>query len=249
MSATLAPPTALPLPRTSAPVSRDTTGSDPADLASTILVKSLAHDLRTPLAVVLTALELLSTRGGETPTITVERLLELATGAAGRIGRMIDSLGDTGPDDHPAPFQQVARAAVREVELATAGRIELDMAHDLPLVQGADTHLRVLVNLIGNAVKFGGAASPVHVLVTHHDGEVTVEVADRGPGIPAADLERVLEPGVRLAGDDVPGSGLGLSIVRRLVEELGGTLRISSTPGRGTTITYTTPVATTIIDI
>lgn len=211
------------------------------ELRSPFLVASLVHDLRTPLAVIRTALELLSETGDQPRGIASQRLLELATSSAERIARMADEVERPADPGEQVPFASIVRAAVREVEVTTARRIRLDVTPGLPAVVDADAHLRIVVNLVTNAVKFSPTGSPVRVVAGVEDGTLTVRVVDEGRGIPAADLERVLQPDVRLAGDEVPGRGLGLAIVRELVERVGGTLTLDSEPGVGTTVGYDVP--------
>ncbi|MDX2169727.1 MAG: ATP-binding protein [Deltaproteobacteria bacterium] len=99
---------------------------------------------------------------------------------------------------------------------------------------------RVIANLLGNAIKFTPAGGRVRLTVRAHEDGVQVAVADDGPGIPPEELPRLAERhfrGTRSRGVD--GSGLGLFIVRAVVEAHGGTLRITSSVGRGTTVTVT----------
>jgi signal transduction histidine kinase len=103
---------------------------------------------------------------------------------------------------------------------------------------------RVFANLLGNAIKFTPAGGSVRLIVRRHGGDVVVAVADDGPGIPPEELPRLAERhfrGARSRGVD--GSGLGLFIVRAVIEAHGGSVRIASGLGRGTTVTVTLPMA------
>jgi signal transduction histidine kinase len=96
----------------------------------------------------------------------------------------------------------------------------------LPVVCGDRTQLRaVLQNLVANAVKFTRPVRPPRVTVTARPAESgwRLEVADNGPGVPAAERERILEPMVRGRGTKVDGTGLGLAICARVVQAHGGT--------------------------
>jgi signal transduction histidine kinase len=102
---------------------------------------------------------------------------------------------------------------------------------------------RVIANLLGNAIKFTPAGGRVRLHVRAQSDSVQVAVADDGPGIPPEELPRLAERhfrGTRSRGVD--GSGLGLFIVRAVVEAHGGTLRIASSVGRGTTVTVNLPL-------
>jgi signal transduction histidine kinase len=105
---------------------------------------------------------------------------------------------------------------------------------------------QVLANLIGNAVKYTRDGGRVCVSLTTGAGEVTVEVADTGIGIPAVDLPHVFEKFYRVKNrstEGIPGTGLGLAITRRIVETHGGRISAESTPGAGSTFAFTLPLA------
>jgi signal transduction histidine kinase len=100
----------------------------------------------------------------------------------------------------------------------------------------------VLENLVANAVKFSPDDAVVTVGVALDDDTVAISVADEGPGIPDDEREAVFERFHRTAdAAHVPGEGLGLAIVRQLVEQHGGTVAVSSTPGRGSVFTVRLP--------
>jgi signal transduction histidine kinase len=91
---------------------------------------------------------------------------------------------------------------------------------------------QILLNLLSNAIKFGGARPVLVRCARGEDGAVEVQVRDQGPGIAPADLPRIFEEFVQLAGTERLGTGLGLPISRRLAELLGGRLEVESRPGR-----------------
>ena len=105
---------------------------------------------------------------------------------------------------------------------------------------------QVFLNLLVNAIKFTPSSGRITVSASVSDGMVAVTVADTGPGIAADLIDRLLEP--FSTGNQNPfttekGWGLGLSITKSLVEQLGGEIRIDSTLGNGTTVTFTLPLA------
>ena len=128
--------------------------------------------------------------------------------------------------------------------------LEQDVPRDLPQVSADAVALRqALQNLVDNAVKFGARARWLGVQVRLAEGvggdEVQICVADRGPGISRADLARIFEPfqrGSDPAAAAVPGSGLGLSVVRHVVEAHGGHVTVDTAPGHGTTFVVHLPV-------
>ena len=122
-------------------------------------------------------------------------------------------------------------------------------ADPLPHVLASGTQLRrLLQNLIGNALKFHAPGVPPHVHISaQHDGEqVRFTVQDNGIGIAPEYHERIFTVFQRLHGrDEYPGTGIGLSVARRIVEGHGGRMGLTSAPGQGTTFWFTLPAAPT----
>ena len=105
--------------------------------------------------------------------------------------------------------------------------------------------VRVLVNLIENALKYSPAGAPVELEVSRRDDRLVLEVRDRGPGVPAGEETLIYEPFYRPAGTrpDVGGAGLGLAIARGLAETQGGTVRYAPREGGGSVFTFELPAA------
>jgi signal transduction histidine kinase len=91
---------------------------------------------------------------------------------------------------------------------------------------------QVLLNLVTNAIQAGGEGGKVEIILGGGPEEAVIEVADDGPGIPAENLERIFEPFFTTKPVET-GTGLGLSVSRSIVEELGGRLEVESAPGKG----------------
>jgi two-component system phosphate regulon sensor histidine kinase PhoR len=103
-----------------------------------------------------------------------------------------------------------------------------------------------VLNLLSNAAKYGGAGKPIGIEVARRAGEVTIAVQDHGPGIPAAEQARIFREFYRAPAaysSGAPGTGLGLALVKRHVEALGGSIAVASDEGRGATFTIALPVA------
>ena len=104
---------------------------------------------------------------------------------------------------------------------------------------------RIVANLLDNAIRYSGGASamPVRIVTRAADGEALVEVADDGPGIAPADLDRIFEPFYRVHFDATSpeGNGLGLAIARSLAQRNGGRLVAESPPGAGATFRVSLP--------
>lgn len=224
-------------------------------------VAAVSHELRTPLTALCSAGENLADgvvvegdqvrRYGAMIASEGRRLTEIVT-------RVLDFAGIRS-GQRSYQFQPVAIGALVSSVLeasrhrleARGIRIEAEVAPDLPPLAGDAGALgQVLHNLIDNAAKFGGAAHWVGVQVATAEGthgpELSVAVSDHGPGIRRADLGRIFEPFERGSNPSVatvPGSGLGLALVRHIVEAHGGRVLVRSTVGEGTTFDVRLPVA------
>jgi signal transduction histidine kinase len=123
-----------------------------------------------------------------------------------------------------------------------AQRVENAVPQDVPPVLADPDRLdRILANLVGNALKY--SRDRVVVAARPDAGQVHVSVADRGPGIAETDLPRIFDRYYRGQRHEGEGLGLGLFIVRKLVEAHGGRIWAESRPGEGSTFTFTLPVA------
>jgi signal transduction histidine kinase len=220
-------------------------------------VAAVSHELRTPLAVVRSAADNLAdglvhdpeqvrkygalVRGeGRRLTEMVEQILELAgihsgqrtfTPVAIRVGTLVDS---------------VLRASGALIEDAGIA-VDLDIPIDLPAVSGDEAALRrVFQNLVGNAIKYGADGKWIGIAARRAGNEVRITVSDRGIGIAPADHDRIFEPFYRAAdvvSAQVQGAGLGLSLVRRIVEAHGGRITVKSAKAAGSEFTVHLPVA------
>ena len=103
--------------------------------------------------------------------------------------------------------------------------------------------LQILVNLVGNAIRYSPEGSMVRIVTEQARGEARIMVIDKGPGIAVADRERIFEKFERLGRDDAGGSGLGLYISRRLARAMGGDIDIGGAPGEGARFILTLPAA------
>ena len=101
--------------------------------------------------------------------------------------------------------------------------------------------LQILVNLIGNAIRYSPDGSVIKIRTTEKDGQAAITVSDQGDGIAVEDQDRIFEKFERLGRSGDGGSGLGLFISRRLANAMGGSLTVASSPGQGATFTLTLP--------
>lgn len=139
----------------------------------------------------------------------------------------------------------LAAEAVVMVEPAAEARdVQFELNTHEPLYAAAEERavIQILVNLMGNAIRYSDPGSEVHVLFSKTAGTVAVSVSDQGPGIDPADQERIFERFER-ADSAGAGTGLGLAISRRLARSMGGDIGIDSRPGFGSTFTLILPAA------
>jgi two-component system sensor histidine kinase KdpD len=213
-----------------------------SDVAKTALLRAVSHDLRSPLTAIVTAGEAL-----RSPTLGPDTRAELAdvvVSEGSRLSRLIEKLLDlsrlqagTGRQRvGPISLDEVLHAAADEVE----GTFELSVG-DLPAVRADAAQLeRAFANLLENAARYSGG-QPVKVRARALHNRVVVRVVDRGPGIDRGQQERIFEPFQR--GDDRhTGAGLGLAIVRGLVEANRGRVWVESLPGQGASFVVELPL-------
>jgi two-component system sensor histidine kinase QseC len=186
-----------------------------------------AHELRTPLAAIQAQLH--AARAAENDDERLRSMDQLQRGVERGI-RLVWQLLTLArldpkqalPDVKPVNLGEVAEAVCAELAPLALQReqiLELDVEPDLPLVQGnADMLSMLLANLVDNAIRYTQQGSHISVAVRRSGTGLLIEVRDDGPGIPAAQRERVLERFYRIAEQDQPGTGLGLAICRRIAE-------------------------------
>jgi two-component system sensor histidine kinase KdpD len=145
--------------------------------------------------------------------------------------------------EQPIGLEEVVPAAVASLG-ARGGTVDLDVPETLPRVV-VDPGLleRALANLVANAVTWSPEGATVRVDACHVGDRVDVRVVDRGPGIPLADRARVFEPFQRLGDRGNDGVGLGLAVARGFITAMHGELVVEDTPGGGTTMVASFPIA------
>jgi signal transduction histidine kinase len=222
--------------------------------AQLAFVAGVAHDLRTPIGALRTAATVLRT-ACDGQDERASRALGVVVRQTDRLARMVDDLldasrieaGELSLARETVDAREVARRCVETfADVSSVHQVTLVGSGAPALVEADPWRLeQVVVNLLENAIKYSPAGGPVVVDVRARGGEVLVEVSDRGEGISPAQLGQLFEPFRR--GDQphagVAGSGLGLSIVRRIVTAHGGDIDVESTPKVGTTFRVRLPRA------
>jgi two-component system sensor histidine kinase KdpD len=219
------------------------------DRQRTALLAALGHDLRRPLAGIKAGVSTLRQSDVEWSAADRHELLATIEESADRLDSIVANLLDASRlqagafsvSARPVALDEVVGAAVLALG-EVAEKVRLDVPEDLPLVQ-ADPGLleRVLVNLIDNAVRYGGSAV---VSATAGEFSAKVRVEDAGLGVPEGERARLFEPFARL-GDrsGTSGVGLGLSVARGFSEAMGGTLIADHAEGGGLLMRLRLPLA------
>jgi two-component system sensor histidine kinase KdpD len=220
------------------------------------LLQAVSHDLRTPLAAIKASISSLRQTDIDWPEEAEAEFEATIESETDRLSALVGDLLDMSRlqasavhvDLRPTGVEEVAVAAVASLG-ARASRVDLDVAETLPSVV-ADAALleRALANLVANAAKVSPPDVPPRVTAGEvgagADHRIDVRVIDSGPGIRPADRELVFEPFQRLGDSRQDGGvGLGLAIARGFVEAMGGELTIDDTPGGGTTMVVSLPIA------
>jgi two-component system sensor histidine kinase ChvG len=207
----------------------------------------VAHEFKSPLTSIRGAAELLS-EGAADDLDARQRFLENIALDAARLDRLVSRLLELSrieASEEPPVLVDLEALVRRAVERSQGpdGAVLLDYASSVPVIFARPADLEAaLLNVLDNALKFSPAGSPVEVRVSGRPIErfVTIDVTDRGPGIPEANRARVFE---RFFTTDTErsGTGLGLSIVKSVVEALGGTATVDSSSLLGTRLTLRLP--------
>jgi PAS domain S-box-containing protein len=212
----------------------------------------VSHDLHQPVAAIRLYAQLLHGVAAEVPAARepVDKILAIATALHRMIHDLhelsLAELGQLPLRRRPIALADLARAAVERTALAANGRLlDLSAPGDLPLALADPDRIgQVLDNLLSNAVKYSAPGTPITVTVERREAHLLVTVHNQGPGLAAEDLPRLFQRFQRgaSAAHVAQGAGLGLHIVRALVEAHGGHLDVESIPGETTSFRFTLPL-------
>lgn len=215
----------------------------------TALLAAVGHDLRTPLATAKAVVSSLRSREVTLDDRNQQELLETADDALDRLTALVENLLDLSRlqagalpvRTRPEPLEDLVARALDDLGLEPHA-VVVDLPEHLPdVLVDAGLVERVLSNLLANARRH--APGPLRLTADADEHRVRLRVIDTGPGIAAADRERVFVPFQRLGDSSTAGLGLGLALSRGLVEAMNGTVALEDTPGGGLTIVVTLPAA------
>lgn len=216
-----------------------------SNVVKTALIRSVSHDLRSPLTAIRTA-----AGGLVSPSLDTDSRVELAgvvETEAERLTRLVDNLldlsrvqsGQLEPRADWTSAEELVEAAVAAAPPPPGG-FEVRVEDELPMFEADSTQIeRALANVLENSARVAGS-EPITITARLAGEDIALRVSDRGPGIPREELERIFEP---FHSGESGGTGLGLAIARGFVEANGGTLRAQSLPGQGATFVIRLPVA------
>jgi signal transduction histidine kinase len=220
-------------------------------------VSQVSHELRGPLSPIFGYAELLIEQR-ESPE-AVQRYAGVIQEGAGRLQRLVDDLLDLNRlesgryrlERQPVPVGDLLERRARELRhLSTRHTIVLNAPATLPAVDvDPDRVSQVVTNLVTNAVRYSPDGGEIRLRAARQGDTVIVSVSDQGIGIPADRVGRIFEKFYRVDNSvtrSVSGTGLGLAISRELVEAHGGRMSVESTPGAGSTFSFSLPVASPI---
>jgi len=217
-------------------------------------VSTASHEFRTPLATMLSSAELLEHYSESLSPAEKLNLLQTIQGGAKRMSEMIDDVLTLGRAESgvlklnlgPTNLRELCGRVVSEFRIAQGKQhiITLDDRFDRPDATLDERLLRhILNNLLSNAVKYSPPGSEVTLSLSRRDEQATIEIQDRGIGIPLEDQPRMFESFHRASNvENRPGTGLGLAIVRKAVELHGGDISLTSAVGSGTRFTVMIPL-------
>ncbi|MFO7960061.1 MAG: ATP-binding protein [Nitriliruptoraceae bacterium] len=217
-------------------------------------VVNASHELKTPVTSIQTLAEALAVTVRDDPDRTATLVSRLGIEAQ-RLARLLHDLLDLrrleerGPLERvPVDLAELVRLTIAEL-IPRAEELEITVDLDAPdhaVIAGVPGDVEVILkNLVGNAVQYNQPGGSVSVSIESRRGQQVLTVSDSGIGIPQQDLARIFERFYRVdtaRSRETGGTGLGLSIVRHAIERHGGSIRVESLLGEGTTFTVTLPV-------
>lgn len=215
-------------------------------------VSVLCHQFRTPLNVISFSNSLLQRQGDEWRKEKTRPLLEHIQTAIAKLSQMLDDVilfakAETAKlnlDIEPLDLLRFCNEIVSQIQISHSQNLINFLSQGSCFTTCIDQKLLepILKNLLDNAVKYSPVGSTVDLELYCEDDQVIFQVIDRGVGIPIADKERIFEPFYRGKNSkNLPGTGLGLSVVKTLVDLHGGQITLESEVGTGTTFTVALP--------
>src|SRR6202165_538168 len=226
------------------------------DALRAALLSSVSHDLRTPLSSIKAAASSLLQEDVQWDDEARQSFALAIVREADRLNRLVANLLDMSrieagvlkPEKEWYPLDELIHDGLGRLQPMLPGRaVHTEIPDDLPPVELDYLQIdQVLTNLLENAIRYTPPGSPIDISVQLCDDSVMVSVADRGPGVPPSDFERVFDKFYRVLTSDkaarITGSGLGLAVCRGLIEAHGGRIWVENRQGGGALFRFTLPL-------
>ncbi len=227
------------------------------DALRSALLSSVSHDLRTPLASIKAAASSLLQEDVQWNEEERRGFASAIERQADRLNRLVSNLLDMSrieggaikPEKEWYPLDDLLHDVLDHMQgVLQEHEIRVDIADNLPPVELDYLQIdQVVTNLLENAARYTPPSSPLEILVQVQEDAVLVSIADRGPGIPPGDLERIFDKFYRVSGtarrnSSIMGTGLGLAVCRGLIEAHGGRIWAENRPGGGAVFQFTLPL-------
>jgi two-component system sensor histidine kinase NblS len=223
-------------------------------------ISNVSHELRTPITSIKSYVDTLVNHGEKLDPDIYREFLQIIDSEADRLMFLVNDVlelskveeGNREFEMLPLDIRQAAEYALRSLNLMAKDRqIELGLVcteEDIPLVNiNQESIERVIINLLSNGIKYTPVGGRIDIIVTHlsESKEVRVDVKDNGIGIPEECLENIWDRFFRVEKKvhTIKGTGLGLTIVKKIVEKHNGRLSVESSLGQGSTFSFYLPVA------
>jgi two-component system sensor histidine kinase KdpD len=226
------------------------------DALRAALLSSVSHDLRTPLSSIKAAASSLLQEDVQWDDEARRSFALAIVRESDRLNRLVANLldmsrieaGELKPEKEWYPLDELIHDVLGRMQPMLQGReIHTEIPDDLPPVELDYLQIdQVLTNLLENVTRHTPPGSPVDIIVQVCEDNIMVSVADRGPGVPSADVERIFDKFYRVLNSEkaarTTGSGLGLAVSRGLIEAHGGRIWVENRPGGGAIFRFTLPL-------
>ncbi len=216
----------------------------------------LSHELKAPLNAIEGYLKMIRERQNgsklEDYDVMIDRSLDRIKGMRSLILDLLDltrvESGKAKRNIADVDLSGIARTAMDTMRPYAIQRdVKLNLHHDGPVILQADPEEMEIIfnNLISNAIKYNRDGGSVDFTIEQHEGCMSIKVVDTGIGMTPAEIEKIFDDFVRIKNDktkNITGSGLGLSIVRKLIDNYAGKIEVSSIPDQGSTFSVRLPI-------
>lgn len=235
-------------------IGEDVTEQYKLELIKAEFISVVSHELRTPLTSVQAALSLLEGQTANLSAADSQQVIAIASQGVDHLVHLVDNIldlrrlesGQMQLEKCWFDLAELVLTAIHQVQ-EIANQAEITLSHRSPSMQvygDPDFVLQVLVNLLGNAIKFSPAKTIVLLETTASREQVTFAVVDQGPGIPSSQLDKIFDRFYQVDASDARqkrGAGLGLAICRNIVQQHGGQIWAESCLGEGSRFYFTLP--------